>query len=711
MMNNKIAAMKNTFRFLVATLLLFPVIIISGCKKEYLKEDGQAVKKTFVATLSESSKTSLNDNFSVDWSKDDIIRYYSSNGGIIYEHTVDKDCHSTQITATVSAGASYFIAAYGASSISDNTGKSLTLNGAVKAEQSGTFKDAHLSIAKVYLEEGQNDYSLNFSNITSLIKFSLERTDVDYVIFSTSDETKIQGKGTVKVTYSDTTPSFSFGESGGSSVKVTTSGAGTFYIATLPCSFTGFTIKCFSSTGECLGLVTYIKQLTLGKDKITNLGTLDSRIKDLPATDLSENGTANCYIVSEPGKYKFKTVRGNSTTSAGDIKGVKVLWESFGTDTAPSVGDLIKTDVSYADNYITFSTNDTYKEGNAVIAAYSDTGCSVGNVLWSWHIWLTDKPEEKEYNNNAGTMMDRNLGATSASPGDVHALGLMYQWGRKDPFMGSSSIASSNKAKATISWPNNKTASETSTLSFSIQNPSTYMLQNETNHDWLYSNNNPGDWKRWHNGSKSEYDPCPMGWRVPDGGNGGVYSLAFGGIKSVQDQQSWNEETYNFNFSSYLASSTYYSAAGAICDDGTLDLTGKDGNYWTSDVASLFDFHSSGIITTNIINNAHYGRSVRCMKDVPTPENVSARDVVLNSSSKTFYVFPGSSAPKAQLTATVFPTDASNKTIVWSSTDTSVATVSQSGLVTVICAWGGCDIIATCGNVSAKCEVLVVYWN
>ena len=32
--------------------------------------------------------------------------------------------------------------------------------------------------------------------------------------------------------------------------------------------------------------------------------------------------------------------------------------------------------------------------------------------------------------------MDRNLGALSATPNDAKALGLFYQWGRKDPSMG-----------------------------------------------------------------------------------------------------------------------------------------------------------------------------------------------------------------------------------------------------------------------------------
>ena len=40
-----------------------------------------------------------------------------------------------------------------------------------------------------------------------------------------------------------------------------------------------------------------------------------------------------------------------------------------------------------------------------------------GTILWSWHIWVTDKPEEYTYKNSQGTytLMDRNIGASSAS--------------------------------------------------------------------------------------------------------------------------------------------------------------------------------------------------------------------------------------------------------------------------------------------------------
>lgn len=178
---------------------------------------------------------------------------------------------------------------------------------------------------------------------------------------------------------------------------------------------------------------------------------------------------------------------------------------------------------------ITFQTADTFKEGNAVIAAKD----AEGTILWSWHIWLTDQPKGQEYYNNAGTVMDRNLGATSASPGDVGALGLLYQWGRKDPFLGSSSISSLTRAESTISWPDYIAFSQVScTINWSIANPTTYLFG--SSYDWLYmddlSEPDPSkyDNDRWTTSikAKSIYDPCPQGWRIPDGGKTGLWAKA-----------------------------------------------------------------------------------------------------------------------------------------------------------------------------------------
>ena len=221
-------------------------------------------------------------------------------------------------------------------------------------------------------------------------------------------------------------------------------------------------------------------------------------------TDLSAEGTANCYLVKAAGKYKFKAVQGNSDVTVGNVKKTEVLWESFGTDVMPNVGDLIAT-TGYKNGYVYFSTPAEFKNGNASIAVRN----SKDVILWSWHIWCSEEGwNDHIYANNAGTMMDRNLGATSATPGDVGAFGLMYQWGRKDPFLGSCSLSSNILAASTGSW-NYVSGYSYDKMDYAEENPMTYAT------DWS-GGNIPGN--GWHTSEsvKGLYDPCPVGYRVPD---------------------------------------------------------------------------------------------------------------------------------------------------------------------------------------------------
>ena len=328
------------------------------------------------------------------------------------------------------------------------------------------------------------------------------------------------------------------------------------------------------------------------------------------ATDLSSSASANCYIISDAGLYKFKTVKGNSTTSVGSVASASILWETFGTDTAPEPFDLI-SGCCYKDGYIAFQTADTFKEGNAVIAAKD----ADGNILWSWHIWLTDQPQAQVYKNNAGTMMDRNLGATSATPGDVGALGLLYQWGRKDPFLGSSSIGGSTLAKSTITWPLvESTSSYVGTVDYVTSHPTTFVKgSSSTYYDWHYASR---DNTRWTTSSsdKSIYDPCPAGWRVPDGGSNGIWSKAGFGTRTYY----WANGGMSFIISS--PSTTWYPASGCRYNyDGGLDDVGRSGSYWSASPlgygAYILYFDSNGSVNPSYSSGRANGFSVRCLQE------------------------------------------------------------------------------------------------
>lgn len=327
------------------------------------------------------------------------------------------------------------------------------------------------------------------------------------------------------------------------------------------------------------------------------------------AVNLSKNGTANCYIVTESGYYKFNPTRGNCDKPLEEIATVEVLWE-----TEPSVGDLIKN-VSYKNGSIFFNTR-AFKEGNAVIAAKDNSG----KILWSWHIWLTDQPHGQVYFNNAGVMMDRNLGATSTTPGDINARGLLYQWGRKDPFL---------RTESTFWPPCVESDSSSGTIEYTIEHPMTFIYSNKKNHDWYYTGTSLTDSTRWQHSkhSKSIYDPCPHGWRVPDGGNNGIWFKAVGSSSSVIDYSFIDTDKGGINFSNIfgLDDIIWYPASGERGRSNN-DMIGYYGNYWSSSItddkddrrrnfAHCLEFTYYGMIYLSSADNRALGKSVRCVKE------------------------------------------------------------------------------------------------
>ena len=299
-------------------------------------------------------------------------------------------------------------------------------------------------------------------------------------------------------------------------------------------------------------------------------------------TDLSAEGTANCYLVQAAGNYKFKAAVGNTESSVGNVKKTEVLWETFGTDVMPNEGDLIAS-TGYQNGYIYFSTAENFNNGNASIAARN----SKDVILWSWHIWCAEEGwNDQVYPHNIGTMMDRNLGATSATPGDVGAFGLLYQWGRKDPFIGAGKESENTFAASTGLW---------------IVDDS-YEIATDLNPTTFFSNLWGGNGWPTSEFAKGVADPCPAGYRVPDNFREKVRGEVSGSYLTLADGQT----------------TAWAPSTGYLDDRMQLHSVGGRISWWSASrnperYRNVYCFNFDGWIDNN--DNIFNGHTVRCIKE------------------------------------------------------------------------------------------------
>jgi hypothetical protein len=353
--------------------------------------------------------------------------------------------------------------------------------------------------------------------------------------------------------------------------------------------------------------------------------------------EISAVETANCYMVAPTKSIIVPvTVMGNGGATAGTVPSlisstsinpasVGIVWE-----TAKGLITL----GSLSNGKVTVTAGSS--AGNAEIAAYSGANQS-GTILWSWHIWVTDYDPNnggKTYSvTNTGSpactyvFMDRNLGATTATAGNAGTFGLHYQWGRKDPFTGSSSITSATEvivydgSGAGFTFNNkSQTVSAANNLSNSIANPKIFYkgtYGSNIGYDWYTAANSTSfqNDALWGGsdlvtpGEKTIFDPCPAGWRVP----------VCSGNKSP-----WSSfVTNNFTWGNYgrIYNGSYYPAADYRNSDlGVLYSNTLLGYYWSGSPYSIsfgcnLYFDSSRIDSSyNDINRAN-GFSVRCVKE------------------------------------------------------------------------------------------------
>ena len=228
--------------------------------------------------------------------------------------------------------------------------------------------------------------------------------------------------------------------------------------------------------------------------------------------DLTKDGKwANCYLLQEKRAQAYSVeVKNISGEIISDkIRYAEVLWET----TKGLVSDVVYV---HDDNKLYFEKSADVR-GNAVVA-FKDYN---ENILWSSHLWISGETVN-EIKVGGISFLDRNLGAmTNQKPlnSESDAAGMYYQWGRKDPFPSPTSLNASGGSISMVDvYPIGAISTSTQqngvTYETSVANPNIYY--------WGSHNKGAQDWSStsnvayWSTEAKTDYDPCPHGYVVPD---------------------------------------------------------------------------------------------------------------------------------------------------------------------------------------------------
>lgn len=138
--------------------------------------------------------------------------------------------------------------------------------------------------------------------------------------------------------------------------------------------------------------------------------------------------------------------------------------------------------------------------------------------------------------------------------------------------------------------------------------------------------------------------------------------------------------------------------------DKTITWTSSDNTIATVDEEGLVTAIAEGeaIITATANNEVTGNCNVTVLGDSTNPGVIEVKSISLNKNELNLNI-----NDSEKLIATVKPDNATDKTVVWTSSDDAIATVDENGLVTGI-SEGKAVIAATAGEYSVECEVTVI---
>ncbi|MGP1621242.1 MAG: hypothetical protein ACTTGX_02070 [Candidatus Cryptobacteroides sp.] len=306
------------------------------------------------------------------------------------------------------------------------------------------------------------------------------------------------------------------------------------------------------------------------------LSNVDLSKVDIKGNALASQSTANCYVIHNPGTYKFPTVYGNAikngATNEKAYKSSKtgnpnILEKFIKADgnpiTQPQIENInnacliwqdtenLISNISFdsANQYVKFEVNKaTIHNGNAIIAVRDNSN----TILWSWHIWVTERDlhpvEVTNFQSNTYNFMSVNLGwcgfgnefyaarevkaRLKQEGGKSVELAFnqkqerpntdydikngnnpYYQWGRKDPMLPSNGINTTDKECFTNDTQYAFNHTDLETDEIKEYIRNPHKFNTKDKMDGMYYNL----WNADNDDTviKTVYDPSPVGYSLP----------------------------------------------------------------------------------------------------------------------------------------------------------------------------------------------------
>lgn len=435
---------------------------------------------------------------------------------------------------------------------------------------------------------------------------------------------------------------------------------------------------------------------TTALQNATAKGTADTPYNLSNQTDggPTDENTANCYVVSAPGYYSFPLVYGNAlknrSTNESAYKtgntgsnilsnfinhtgaGISDPYIANNNGCTPAKAELVWQDVMDLVTDIKYNAgsnggNISFKvdrfsiqQGNAVIAIKDASN----NVLWSWHIWVTDENidnviEVTNYQNVKYNIMPVNLGwcdddvTTYAersckvrfTAGDaskevtirqvsasitIRGNHPYYQWGRKDPLRPSNGLADTNKTWYDKNGTSSQSNPATENFSAGVTCIMNYILkpdvmQYQASGDNAYANlwsvDNTVYTANDNPVVKTVYDPSPVGFKLPPG-NVFTGFTTTGGSTSTSSEinGTWSSSSlkgWNFYTDSSKSKTIFFPASGyRYRSNGMVSNVSSSGFYWSAVPSSptkgrYLYFYSLQVLPLSTSNYRAVGFGVR----------------------------------------------------------------------------------------------------